>query len=163
MFKARKVIINATRNPGSSWRLVAASACEDVYFSDHFHGIVPKEDDVTIEEITAVLNSPVANAWYDGHSRNRKIVISTLNAMPFPMIPANRKPELTALVKELEKAVVAKWTKDDGSLFFDTSEERGDESILRERIDSIVQEAYGLEPSETQRLWKLMSGDKRPG
>ena len=83
--------------------------------------------------------------------------------MPFPMIPANRKPELTALVKELEKAVVAKWTKDDGSLFFDTSEERGDESILRERIDSIVQEAYGLEPSETQRLWKLMSGDKRPG
>jgi N-6 DNA Methylase len=162
MFKAKKVVVNATRNPGSAWRFVAAVAGQGVYFSDHFHGVIPKSQDLSLEEIAAVLNSAVANAWYDGHSHNRKIVIATLNAMPFPSIRPDRKSELIGLVRELEHAVIARWTRDDLALFYESSEETRDVSILLERVDSIVQEAYGLEPSETQRLWKFMSGDKRP-
>ena len=46
--------------------------------------IVPLDGRATVEEVVAVLNSPVANAWYDAHSRNRKIVIATLRELPFP-------------------------------------------------------------------------------
>lgn len=169
LFTAKKVVVNATRNPGSSWRLVAAMAGNDVYFSDHFHGITPKPNGPSLEEIAAVLNGPIANAWYDGHSRNRKILVETLGVMPFPEFSDEQRRSLRELVKKLEKAMVEKWTREDRGLFYDEgplvnepAEAPGDVALLLEQVDSIVARAYRLDPSEMERLRKVVFGDKRP-
>ena len=79
IFEAKKVLVNATSNPGSPWRLVAAPALAGLYFGENFHGIIPRVG-TKIETLVAILNSPVANAWLDAHTRRRKILVRTLES-----------------------------------------------------------------------------------
>jgi hypothetical protein len=160
VFKARKVLVNATRNPGSAWRLIAAVASKDVYFSDHFHGIVPTKKSITAEQVTAVINSPVANAWFDAHCRSRKVVLSILRQLPWPR--TDLSSEVTALVKQLEQTVRAKWRGSGDALFYDALVDTSAILQVRERVDQLVYEAYGLGREEAAQINRVMALDRRP-
>jgi hypothetical protein len=162
LFKRPKVLINATRNPGSAWRLVAAMARGTLYFSDNFHGIRPEDPNVTLEVLAAVLNNSVANAWFDSHCRSRKVVLDDLRRLPFPSFGPDTSAELTDLVKSLERSLASKWRRAREWLFYDGLSEDVDAVPLLAQIDSLVCEAYGLGEEDRRQIDALMSIEKRP-
>jgi len=162
MFESKKVLLNATRNAGSIWRMVAAIAPESLYFSDYFHAAVPFNSEVTLEEIAAVLNSPIANAWFDAHCRKRKIVLKTLGNLPFPSFSAEQRIEIKRLVREIGISIAAKWKSLDRRLY-DDKLARSEKSVgLISRLDEIVADAYGLSNDEIWDLAKIVDTDRRP-
>lgn len=162
MFEVANVLVNSNRNPGSTWRLVAAAAPEGLFFSDNFHGVVPKREGVSIEQIVAVLNSPVANAWFDAHCRKRKIVQSILQDLPFPVFDRHAASHIAAAVRALGRAIISKWKKAEEGLFYDGLMDTADTALLLGEIDSLVYDAYGLSKMERRETDKLMSRDRRP-
>jgi len=163
IFDAAKVLINSNRNPGSTWRIVAATAPEGLFFSDNFHGVIPKRDaGVSFEQIVAVLNSPVANAWFDAHCRKRKIVQSILRDLPFPNFDGVAASRVATVVRELEAAIVAKWREAEEGLFYDALIDTSDTAVLLSEVDSLVFEAYGLGREERRAIEKLVGSDRRP-
>ncbi len=163
IFDVAKVLVNSTRNPGSTWRFVAAAAPEGLFFFENFHGVIPKPDAaVSIEQIVAVLNSPVANAWFDAHSRKRKIVQHILRDLPFPTFDGPAASRVTAAVQALEKAIIAKWQQAEEGLFYDGLMDTPDTALLLSEIDTLVYDGYGLSRVERRAIDKLMSRDRRP-
>lgn len=163
LFEAPKVLVNSNRNPGSTWRLVAAAAPKGLFFSDNFHGVIPKRDAaISIEQIVAVINSPVANAWFDAHCRKRKIVQSTLRDLPFPAFDGPAALRIASAVRALEKAIIAKWQQAEEGLFYDGLIESSDTVQLLHEIDLLVYDAYGVSSMERREIDKLMSRDRRP-
>jgi N-6 DNA Methylase len=162
IFQSAKVLLNATRNAGSVWRMIAAVAPKDLYFSDYFHAAVPITAETSLEEITAVLNGPIANAWFDAHCRKRKIVLKTLGELPFPLFSAESRKEIVKLVRELGTIVAAKWKKSEYELY-DEKLSASDKSIgLVSRIDTIVANEYKLSLDEIWQLGRLVGTDRRP-
>ncbi len=163
IFDVAKVLVNSNRNPGSTWRFVAAAAPEGLFFSDNFHGVIPKENvAVSIEQIVAVLNSPVANAWFDAHCRRRKIVQSILRNLPFPTFDKPAASRVATAVRALGKAIISKWKKAEEGLFYDGLMDTADTARLLDEIDTLVCDAYGLSKVERRAIDKLMSRDQRP-
>lgn len=162
IFQGPKVLINSNRNPGSSWRLVAAVSKETLFYSDNFHGVLPTGD-TSVEEIAAVLNSPIANAWFDAHSRKRKIVQKTLSRLPFPSFESSDRKRVISLVERIQDGLVRKYGASANALF--TSEDVDEDAIalLFSQLDLIVYRAYGATLAEQSQLSKYMAVDKRPG
>jgi len=50
-----------------------------------------------LEELVAVLNSPLASAWFDANCKKRKIVQETLRRLPFPTFDPAAKRQLIKL------------------------------------------------------------------
>jgi hypothetical protein len=161
MFEQAKVVINSNRNPGTPWRLVAAPATANLYFSDNFHGLITRDDATSLAELLAVLNSPIANAWFDAHCRKRKVVQSILEELPYPKFSAQDRSELEKLVRQLERATIAKWRSAREGLFYDAIESTDTASLLAE-IDAKVYEGYGLMAHEVRAISRYMSAEKRP-
>lgn len=168
-FAPAKVLVNSNRNPGSPWRLVAAKAPAGLYYSFSFHGLVPAEDsNVSLEFLVAILNSPVANAWFDAHSRKRWIHIPTLERLPVPKLDTALAERVRSRVRLLEQETMRKWRGRTGRsrtlLDEDEGETYGGElAALIAELDEIVFTAYGLTTAETRAVQKLMIADKRPG
>jgi hypothetical protein len=162
IFEAPKVLVNANRNPGSAWRLIAALAPEDLYYSLNFHGIRSKVDHVPLELIAAVLNSPVANAWLHGRSRKRWIVVPTLELLPFPVPGVASVESIVKRARLLEQAKLAISKSDRLGLFDADDQHAADVVRLTSEIDEAIYDAYGMTKSERRSVEKLMSGDKRP-
>ncbi len=162
MFRGSKVLLNATRSAGSAWRLVAAVAAPDLYFADRFHGAVPTVPGVSLEHIAAVLNSPLANAWFDANCRNRKVVLKTLNRLPFPTLDPGPAARAAAAVARIGGAVVSKWRRVREGLFYDGMTDTTDTARLLGEIDQMVYDAYGLTDFERRQVDKLMASDNRP-
>lgn len=163
IFDSLKVLLNSNRNPGSTWRLVAAAAPKGLFFSHNFHGVIPKQEaKVSIEQLVAVLNSPVANAWFDAHCRKRWIVLSTLENLPFPIFDGPSASRVAEAVRALEKAIISKWKKAQEGLFYDGLMDTPATGRLLSEIDSLVYDAYQLTKVERREIDKLMSRDRRP-
>ncbi len=162
LFEGTKVLINSNRNPGSAWRLVAAVSRETLYVSENFH-VVISNGDVNEEVITAVLNSPIANAWFDSRSRKRKVIQGVLMELPFPSFDKIVAREISKKVREMEKVVIAKWRKKTEGMFFDEPTDTPNAARLLCEIDELVYDAYGISKNDRNQIDKLMRTDKRPG
>lgn len=163
LFRSPKVLLNSNRNPGCSWRLVAAVDRQRFFFTDNFHGIAASSpQDVALEEIAAVLNSPLANAWFDSHCRKRKVVLRVLRALPFARLPEFLRRDLVGVVKELENAVRDQWQRAVKGLFHKGSGCVSDVGRLLAEVDALVYRAYGLSPAEQQAMDRFMRADTRP-
>jgi hypothetical protein len=91
-----KVVCNTIRLSRQSWRIGAAADAKGLAFSDRFIAIWPAES-ISIFALTALLNSPVANAYVfnnDGGERHNRVV--TLNSLPIP------PPELLLVGSKLD-------------------------------------------------------------
>jgi hypothetical protein len=163
VFQSEKVLFNSNRNPGSVWRIVAAVAPRDLYFSDNFHAAIPIDSEMSLEEIAAVLNSPVANAWFDAHCRKRKIVLQTLGDLPIPSFSPDQRKEIKKLVREIKPLVISNWTDNKNGLYDDKLTGSNKYSELRSRLDAIVADAYKLSSEDVRQLSKLVGTDRRPG
>ncbi len=163
IFESPKVLINSNRNPGTPWRLVAAMAPANVYFSHNFHGVLPIGENVSLEQITAVLNSPVANAWFDCHCRRRWVVVEILERLPFPQFDTASAKKVDDVVRRIERALAVKVGRKQEGMFYEGLFDDADASQLLRELDELVYDGYGLSSEERRNIGRFMASDKRPG
>ncbi len=145
-----KLIMNATRNPRSPWRFYVAIDSRQLVVTENFHYILPKK--ATVEELAAVLNSPIANAWFSSRNYHRDITLDGgLKQLPFPNFSEQQKQEIRELVHQIGKLNQSEFREDDSVR----------SSIIK--LDEIVFDAYGLDNDERNQIREWMGLFHRPG
>jgi len=144
-----KVVCNRHRMSRQSWRVAAAADPKGLAFSDRFTAIWPAER-VSIFALSAILNSPLANAFvfnHDGGERDNRI--ATLNSIPIPpreflMIGS----KLDAMSQHLQRVIRAATPAEAKKLVLE--------------IDAEVLQAYDLPPALERELLDSFTGCERP-
>ena len=95
-----KIIVNAFRKTVGHWRIMAAADYEGLYCTQYFDGIWLKED-VSLETIAAILNSPLANAYISDHKISaRENNINVMRQIPIPNLTEPQQDRIKGLVDE---------------------------------------------------------------
>ena len=153
-----KVLVNANRAPGNPWRVYAAIDEFGYFPSQGFHCVTAIDDLVSLEELVAVLNSSIANAWVDSLDRSRWIGRRTLEIMPFPIFTDSVRESIVGRVRRvmaLKRQALVGSTRSDA----ETGTIRG----LVESIDDLVCNAFGVGNDGRSMLNKYFAGYQRRG
>lgn len=151
-----KLITNAIRTSRSPWRLAAALDTHGLLVSQQFYGIWLRESReplLSLVELCAILNSPLANAFSFVHDEQKHLRKETLQTLPLPSARISR--EVESLIGEYMAASVG----DDGPLF--SSRPKSAQDLLLE-IDALVLKAYDLPPKLERELLRFMAEGQRP-
>lgn len=151
-----KIICNAARTSRGPWRLAAAVDLDGLVASQQFFGIWLRgsaEASLSLVELCAILNSPVANAFSYVHDEERRLRVDVMRQIPLPQGRISR--EIENLVAEY----VAASEGDDGPLF--SSRPKSAQALLME-IDALVLKAYDLPPKLERELLRFMGEGQRP-
>ncbi|AEM48434.1 hypothetical protein Acife_2325 [Acidithiobacillus ferrivorans SS3] len=151
-----KIICNAARTSRGPWRLAAVVDMDGLYVSQQFFGIWLREtaeSPLSLVELCAVLNSPLANAFSFVHDEERRFRVEVMKRIPIPQVRISR--ELDSLVADY----MAVCEEDDGPLFFSRPKSAAD--LLLE-IDAMVLKAYDLPPKLERELLRFMNEGQRP-
>jgi type I restriction-modification system DNA methylase subunit len=144
-----KILCNAARLSRGPWRLAAVVDRDKLVASQQFVGLWPKSDNVDLDACAAILNSPVANAYLNDHSADKRLRIATLLALPIPeTIPTTLGPLARAYTDEIKNRKVL-----------------GSDARLAELLDSIdvlLLEAYDLPPRLVRSLLSSFRKWPRP-
>ena len=151
-----KIICNASRTSRGPWRLAAAIDSNGLIASQQFFGIwmhETVEPALSLVELCAILNSPLANAFSYAHDQERRFRVEVMQQIPLPQIRISR--EIESLVTEFMTACEG----DDGPLF--SSRPKSAQDLLME-IDALVLKAYDLPPKLERELLRFMGEGQRP-
>lgn len=151
-----KLIANAIRTSRSPWRLAATVDEAGLLVSQQFYGIWLRESEdsvMSLVELCAILNSPLANAFSFVHDEQKHLRKETLLTLPLPSARISR--EVESLIGEY----VSGSEGDDGPLF--SSRPKSAQDLLME-IDALVLKAYDLPPRLERELLRFMDGGQRP-
>lgn len=151
-----KIICNASRTSRGPWRLAAAIDSNGLIASQQFFGIwmhETVESALSLVDLCAILNSPVANAFSYVHDQERRFRVEIMQQIPLPQVWISR--EIEGLVSEFVTACEG----DDGPLF--SSRPKSAQDILME-IDALVLKAYDLPPKLERELLRFMGEGQRP-
>jgi hypothetical protein len=143
-----KILCNAGRSSRGNWRIAAAVDREGLVASQQFACLWPLESDVDLDALTAVINSPLGNAYLNEHSSDRRLRITTLLALP---LPSRLPPSLGELSREYARLVASNTLFQNDAL-----------QALLDRIDDAVLEAYDLSPRTIRALLSEFRGERRP-
>jgi len=156
-----KLVIQGTRNAGSPWRLVAALDEEKLVLKETFIYVLPNGHSLPV--LTAILNSPVANAWYSEHDVERNIQQAILDELPVPIVSDEMEAEIERRVSRIATLKRMLW----GAVGAEDDAWR-EVSALERSVDDLIYAAYGL--SDTlegrqgrTRVETMMGREKRPG
>ena len=149
-----KLLMNAGRLSRRSWRIAVAFDKNGLICSQQFCGLWPLRTltEAQFLTFTAVLNSPVANAFLATHSPEKGIRISVIKQIPIP-------PTLPLHVEQLVTEYVRR-SLDADTLESDDQEDQLDEFLTL--IDAAVLGAYDLPPRLEQQLLEYFRGTMRP-
>ena len=111
------------------------------------------ESALSLLELCAILNSPLANAFSYVHDQERRFRVEVMQQIPLPQIRISR--EIESLMAEFVTACEG----DDGPLFY--SRPKSAQDILME-IDALVLKAYDLPPRLERELLRFMGEGQRP-
>ena len=157
-FPRSKILVNANRAPGNPWRIYAAIDEFGYFPSQGFHCVIPINESVSLEELVALLNSSIANAWVDSLNRKRWIGRDALWDLPFPVFTDHTRDSIVACVREV---MGLKRRQLVGS-----SKRYPNAKAIRELVlkaDDLVCEAFGVGEDGRTLLSKYFSGYRRPG
>lgn len=149
-WRTPKILVNAARLSRGPWCAAAVSDETGLVASQQFFGMWPREGVlVDLDVLTALINSPVGNAFLDTHSLPDRIRKHTLEGLPIPsQMPQN--------VGQLVRRYVAH-VRDSNTL------PHSSEALqLLMEIDAAVLSAYGLPPRLEQELLEYFRGAERP-
>jgi hypothetical protein len=137
-----KAILNKAARSRGSWRVAAfpdscGIACYQTYI-----GVWPKSDSQDEWSLSAILNSPVANAFVATREGKTDVTIETLGLIPVPHFSEVQRFKLRALIMEYQRITST----------IPLQGVSGDaEGILRQ-IDATVLDGYGMPPRIERQL-----------
>ena len=150
-----KVIVNRHIIRRGPWRIVAYPDSAGLVCYQNFIGIWPKAD-INIEVLSALVNSPLANAALFSKGDKRDNRIRALEQIPIP---------LTEMIDEERITYLAKYYK---ALRSNLKEETVEGSNIQHcsqtlmEMDSLILKAYDLPPRFERKLLDLFRGHPRP-
>lgn len=149
-----KVIVNKSRLSRSPWRIVGYPDHDGLVVSQYFTSLWPR-DGINIEVISAIVNSPIANAMVYLNGFGRDNPIKLLEDIPIPPAKAIDIQEITRKVKyyiELRSSL--------GLLKNNKLIDNMTATLLE--IDGLLLKAYDLPPRIERKLLDFFSGLQRP-
>jgi len=152
----RQVLLNYARVSRKAWRLKAFMDEEGHPVTTRFLVVRPKDQELPIEILWGICNSPFANAYSYSHSTKRDVLGGLMRLMPVPDI---RNKNITSLLNAVKAYLKAARSED-----MLTSPAFQDElKTLHWRVDAEVLRLYELPPHLERHLLDLFSGVKRRG
>ena len=150
-----KAIVNRHIIRRGPWRIVAYPDSAGLVCYQNFIGIWPKTD-INIEVLSALVNSPLANAALFSKGGKRDNRIRALEQIPIPLTQMIDEKRITYLAKYY-KALRSSLKEETvvGSNIQDCSQ------TLME-MDSLILKAYDLPPRLERKLLELFRGHPRP-
>ncbi len=146
-----KILCNAARLSRGRWRLGAAVDDSGLRASQQFVCLWPRSNEkVDLDAYVAILNSPLANAFLDDHSTDRRLRIATLLSLP---IPGHVPSALGDLAREYESELARRRRE------LDVDTRLGD---LLDAMDSLVIESFDLPPRSVRALLASFGAQERP-
>lgn len=147
-----KAILNKAARSRGHWRLAAfpdstGLACYQTYF-----GVWPKSSSLDEWSLSAVLNSPVANAFVATREGKTDVTKETLMLIPVPHFTEAQRIKLRELIKEYQKLTSA----------VPLESVRGDAEGLLKQIDATVLSAYRMPPRIERQLLDFFRDQDRP-
>lgn len=142
-----KILANAGRKSRKYWCFAAVMNPTGLVASQQYIGLWPKNDQVDLNALTAVLNGPVVNAFMREHSFDKRFRINTLLNAPLPVRLPARLGELARLYARLLSI-----------------KRRDDEQLvgILDEMDALVLAAYDLPPRLERALLAAFKDDERP-
>lgn len=135
LFEKEKVIVKRSSTAGDRNCLVASIDRKGCFTQNSFGLIVPKnEQEITIEEIVAILNSDLINAYVRMKDIKRTLDIKTMRHIPVPKFTTTDKQQIIQIVHSLEK-------------------ENNDYEKI-DKLNNIINKAFGLDEKEKEILEK---------
>jgi len=152
-----KVITNASRRSRGHWRITAAADYIGLYCYQTFDGIWPN-DDTPLEVISAILNSPIANAYVsDFEITAKENRIETLRRIPMPFLNKTQKDRIVQLVVDY-KETRKRWLED----FLNDYSFQNMCARLLKLIDAEILKAYELPLKLEKKLLGYFTNQERP-
>lgn len=143
-----KVFVNAARVSRGSWAIAAFSDKSGLMGNKNFHVFWPRAP-WTVKSLTAVLNSPVANAYVAVHDFKLHVRKQTLEKIPLPRWGVEEIHEIERLVSAYEQTIKTPLGAYDA-----------EKALLA--IDAYVLKGYNLQPRLERQLLDFFQGVKRP-
>jgi hypothetical protein len=117
--------------------------------SQQFVGLWPKTDNVDLDACAAILNGPLANAYLNDHSADKRLRVGTLLSLPIPAsVPATLGALARAYTDEIKNRNIL------------SSDARLAE--LLDSIDVLLLEAYDLPPRLVRSLLSFFRNGSLP-
>lgn len=142
-----KVIFGKAPHSRGPWKIAAFADVQGVGCVTSYYGVWPTAD-YDVHTLTAILNSPLANAFIASRESRREITKENVNEIPLPKFTDAQKKELRSLIEQYQEA---------SKLFFERTVHDDPEYLLK-RIDALVLDAYRLPPRLEHELLKYFEG-----
>jgi len=141
-----KVIVPTSRMSRGPWRYAAAIDKQGHLISRNFYAVWAKTKDISIETLTALLNSPIAQAFVYSHSFGRTLPKRVYKLIPVPKQLIIIRPFIDSLVKRYLEVL---------------PKNRGDAKNLLLQIDAEILKAYDFPPRLERQLLNIFEGQAR--
>ena len=147
-----KAILNKAARSRGRWRMAAfpdniGLACYQTYF-----GVWSKANAWDEWSLSAVLNSPVANAFVATREGKTDVTKETLMLIPVPLITEAQRIRLRELIKEYQTLTSS----------IPLESVRGDAEALLKQIDATVLSGYRMPPRIERQLLDFFRDQDRP-
>lgn len=145
-----KAFVNGSARSRGAWRLAAIPDSAGVICYQNLIGVWPKPNSGYDEWLlSAILNSPLANAFVATREGKLNVTKEILNLIPVPYFTESQKESLRGLIKAYRTALDAVLLEPDTP-----------ERLLKE-IDALVLKAYNLHPRVETELLKFFQGQNK--
>lgn len=155
--KVPQVLMNhacASRGP---WRIRAFIDQEGHAFNTNYNVLRPKTDNIPLEYLWALINSPLANVYAYAHSSKRHILPGTLKGMPVPHASAGDIQRLVNMVRDYLHEVTPSSKPLTSGI-----DKKAARKILKQ-VDAEVLHLYALPPRLERQILDLFAGQQRVG
>ncbi len=147
-----KAILNKAARSRGHWRMAATPdskglACYQTYF-----GVWPKQNTIDEWLLSAILNSPVANAFVATREGKTDVTRETLIRIPSPIFTEAQRIKIRGLIKEYQACTSV----------MPLAGKKGDAEGLLKRIDAAVLSGYRMPPRIERQLLDFFRGQERP-
>jgi hypothetical protein len=143
-----KVVVPAGRESRGPWRSAAAIDKQKRLVTRHFYCVWTNDENISVETIAAVINSPLAQAFIYSHSSQRGTPKRVYERIPFPNDLFNSDKFISSLVNQY--------------LEFSTKRQEEEAINILLQIDAEILKLYNLPPKLERKILNLFWGKQRP-
>lgn len=144
-----KAILNKAARSRGPWKIAAFPDSEGLVFYQTYIGVWPKSDRYDEWLLSAVLNSPVANAFVATREGKTDITMETLSRIPMPHFTESQRQRLRSLIRQYQQIT--------RPLLAMNMAEQNASRLLKE-IDALVLDGYRMPPRVERRLLDYFRG-----
>ncbi len=147
-----KAILNKATHSRGPWRIAAFPDSAGLACYQTFVGVWPKSTSYDEWSLSAVLNSPVANAFVATREGKTDVKKDTLMLIPVPHFTEAQRIKLRKLIQEYQRITSA----------MPLESVQGDADGLLKQIDATVLSGYRMPPRIERQLLDFFRNQQRP-